>query len=483
MTPESSEAMVFKPLPRPVVTHPIKFHNEGNRMNKRVADATLGLLAENEMEFQGETFPSPPSFTLLDYNPHIDWQPEGEMDRALLDRFDTSVFIPALNLGNKVALLLSSAAKGASPRKMVQNYINAGATNPSVGVDPLSYDELSECWRDVGWVSVPERTLFLAGCYSNTFSMSFRKYDYGADGYYKEVGQVFPETIVKDDEKVLGSKKPSDVQMKAATAPFMDSSVENFGFGPEDDDNITDYFSNKGIEALDAIKVKYSDKAMEGTAPTGFIARMTQNYRPLGFRNADSLIRVAKAYTWLTNALDDNHSVQEKGLTVSESSLIELLPYVIGHRLNLGVGDSIKQTYANVEDWVKNDVIDQYIGVSEGIWLAIFENTKRTLFNDLAEDGSRGMAYDAFDGKLNIDRQAFYERFDKMMTAPGYLADAATYWTSVAADPIAYECREYAYEHAKTLSAQPTGTYDTKKGFEFPNGFAYNKNGEYIWDE
>ncbi len=70
-----------------------------------------------------------------------------------------------------------------------------------------------------------------------------------------------------------------------------------------------------------------------------------------------------------------------------------------------------------------------------------------------------------------------------MMTAPGYLSDAAVYWTSVAADPIAYECREYAYEHAKTLSAQPTGAYDPKKGFEFQNGFAYNKNNEYIWEE
>lgn len=483
--PQSSEEMVFDPSPRPVVTHPIKFHNEGNRMNKRVADATLGLLAEQEMEYQGKTFRSPAqgvgAFTLLDYNPHIDWMPDGEMDRALLDRFDCSVFIPALNLANKVSLLSSAAAKGNSPKKMVQTAINQFVMDNKMGVDPISYEELCEIWRDVNAVTVPRQALYLAGCYSNTFSMTFRKYAFGADNFYEDQVEVFDPAIIKDDPKVVSAKggKPSDAQTKATIAPFMDSSMENFGFGDAED--VTDFFSTKGLESFDVIQNKYGADAVKGDNPGGVIARLMQNYRPLGYRNADSLVRLSKAFTWLEAALNEDDSGSKDGLLASASTMKMLLPYVISHRLNLGVGEQVKKTYSNIEDWINNDVVPKYIDISEKMWLDLYNNVARTLFIKNAADNSNGLAYDAAKGKKVISKQTFYERYDAMMLSTGYLADSASYWTSIAADPISSETREYAYEMAKDMSFGPCLWDEKKKDFVFPGGFAYNPKGELVW--
>jgi hypothetical protein len=46
----------FEPIPRPVVTQPIKFFNEANRSQSGVEDAILGLIAEKTVEYRGRSF-------------------------------------------------------------------------------------------------------------------------------------------------------------------------------------------------------------------------------------------------------------------------------------------------------------------------------------------------------------------------------------------------------------------------------------------
>jgi hypothetical protein len=381
-------------------------------------------------------------------------------------------------------LLASAAAKGNSPKKIVQTAINQFVMNEKHGVNPISYEELCEIWRDVSAVTIPRQALFLAGCYSNTFSMSFRKYAFGPDNYYEDKTAMFDVGIVKADPKIVkktGGGKLGDAQMTAAIAPYMDSSLENFGFGDAED--VQDFFNQKGTTASDAIQNKYNADALKQDVPAGVIARLMANYRPLGYRNADSLVRLAKAYSWLEACLEDDKTTSENGLLASAETMKMLIPYVVSHRLNLGVGESIKGTYTNIEDWINNDVIPKYIDVSEQMWLWLYEGVEKTLFEKLASDGSNGLAFDAIKGKKTISKASFYERYDAMMQSTGFLPETSLYWTSVAADPISAETRDYAYTMAKEISQRPCLWDEKKKDFVFKNGFAYNTKGDYIWDE
>ena len=59
--PSKEQEYAFTPMPREIVLKPIKFFNEANRMNIATQDAVLGLMAEHEIEYLGETFKSPNS--------------------------------------------------------------------------------------------------------------------------------------------------------------------------------------------------------------------------------------------------------------------------------------------------------------------------------------------------------------------------------------------------------------------------------------
>ena len=462
--PEASEEMVFAPTPRPIVTHPIKFHNEGNRMNNRVADATLGLLAEKEMEYQGQTFKSPSSgpgaVTLLDYNPHKDWEPDGELDRALLDRFDLSIFIPALDLGNKVSLL--TTRKQGDPKVRVQNAINRFVKGSSDGFDPMTYEELTECWLDSQKVHVPRRTLFLGACYTNAFAMTFKKVKaYNQqDSLIKNVVPLLDEKILIDMPKILNpsatsaNTQSSDLEVKQAIMPFLDSSLENFGMGDDEDDNteIQDYWETKGVLPEGLLKTHFGEDSMDDDNPEGTIGRLNQNYRPLGFRNTDSLIKLARAYTWLEAVLEDSDT--SNGLIVTSPTLLALLPYTVGHRLNIGVGPGIKNNFVNTESWVKNDVIPGYIKGAEFFWNKMYDNVNRCLFGGEGLDD--GLVYQATEkgaGAKPITKERFYKRFEKNMTAEGYLANKATYYRAQIADPMAAMVHSFAYDLAKGICA------------------------------
>src|SRR4030066_370525 len=56
--PSKEQEYAFTPMPREIVLKPIKFFNEANRMNIATQDAVLGLMAEHEIEYLGETFKS-----------------------------------------------------------------------------------------------------------------------------------------------------------------------------------------------------------------------------------------------------------------------------------------------------------------------------------------------------------------------------------------------------------------------------------------
>lgn len=489
--PAISRETVFDPQVRPIVTHPIKFHNEGNRMNSKVADATLGLLAEKEIEFYGKTFPSPSSgpgaFTLLDYNPHKDWEPRGELDRALLDRFDCSVFVPALDIGNKVDLM-GAGTSNTEPRAKAQAAINLFVEEAKTGkpfynaIDPLSYYELCEVWADVNQVSLSRKQRFFAACYTNTFSMQFYKYPVGASRFYQNITKLPIDDKVLQDEagdKLIGfggeAGSATAEAKEAALMPFMDASLENFGFGDINEDT-EDYFGSYQVKDTMQVNANlfaqiYNPDFNDPMLPGGTVARLNENFRPLGYRNTSSLVKLGKAYTWLEAVLAGDYDSGEEGLLVSKTTMLKLLPYIIGHRLNIGVGSGIKNNYINTEDWVKNDVIPEYIKKREQNWEEMYNGVYETMFGYVeAESREDGLADGATrPGKGNtgkITKEKFYNSYEKVMTRRGGGA-AKLFYQSVMADPMAAGILDYAYKMAKDICNEPSVWLDDEKEFVY----------------
>lgn len=505
--PRISRETVFDPQVRPIVTHPIKFHNEGNRMNSKVADATLGLLAEKEIEFYGKTFPSPSSgpgaFTLLDYNPHKDWEPRGELDRALLDRFDCSVFVPALDIGNKVDLM-GSGNSNTEPRAKAQHAINQFVEEFKTGkpfynaVDPLSYFELCEVWADVNQVALNRKQRFFAACYTNTFSVQFYKYPATATTrFYPNVAPLPIDPSVLQDEagdKLIGyggDKGSATAEARqAALMPFMDASLENFGFGDINEDT-EDYFGQYQVKDTMAVNANlfgqiYNPDFNDPMTPGGTVARLNENFRPLGYRNTSSLVKLGKAYTWLENVLSGDYDAGEEGLFVSKTTMKKLLPFVIAHRLNIGVGGGIKNNYINTEDWVKNDVIPEYINKREKNWEEMYDGVYETMFG--YPEGDKGAREDGLadgatrPGKGNIGKinsEKFYKTYEKVMTRKGGGA-SRLFYQSVMADPMAAGILDYAYKMAKDICNEPSVWLADEKEFvyEGTQWAHYDSNGK-----
>ena len=96
----SIKTFEFEPLPRPIVTRPVKFFNEANRSQSGVEDAILGLIAEKEVEYRGKTFTSPSFVAWMDTNPH-----QKGNDLAFTDRIDMELLFKSISLGGRYAVL------------------------------------------------------------------------------------------------------------------------------------------------------------------------------------------------------------------------------------------------------------------------------------------------------------------------------------------------------------------------------------------
>ena len=90
----------FEPVPRPIVTQPIKFFNEANRSQSGVEDAILGLIAERKVEYRGKTFNSPHFVAWMDTNPH-----QKGNDLAFIDRIDMELLFKSISLGSRYTVL------------------------------------------------------------------------------------------------------------------------------------------------------------------------------------------------------------------------------------------------------------------------------------------------------------------------------------------------------------------------------------------
>jgi len=326
--PYELDTYSFMPVPREIVTSVIKFHNEANRMNPDVADALLGIMAEKEVEFQGKVFPSPGVYdeenrrviyddqgigqlSFLDYNPHLEVEhPEMELDRALLDRITAGIFLSGGKPSTRFSIL-DKRVRGTSmkPRDIVFGLIKkACESNGKKGIVPITRLELEGLWQIKDNIPVDPEIVAWISYLTNIPNLTNRAYT----GQYLDAmaGLPIDKTLMVFNEVYEN---------------FPD--LEPTGMVEED--------VQAGIDGLQ---------------------------RPMGSRGAESLLDLYRAWVILNEAERGKKKPWEITMFIKSDKdrkrvfkeLTQLLPYVIDHRLNLGLSADLKQQFMSSFDLISH---------------------------------------------------------------------------------------------------------------------------------
>tara|TARA_R110002020_G_scaffold7065_6_gene29859 strand:+ start:9872 stop:13582 length:3711 start_codon:yes stop_codon:yes gene_type:complete len=282
-------AYAFEPIPRPVVTQPIKFFNEANRSQSGVEDAILGLIAEKTVEYRGKTFDSPSFVAWMDTNPH-----QKGNDLAFIDRIDTELFFTTITLGERYAQMSSRYRKGGQPkpqRQLVE--MCAKDPNSDEAVRPYRFNDLDTVWDFVG--KIPFSPPAAEGVYDGLRDIAMLSVLFTQRYFVRtETTTVLGDALTHE----LYSSK--DIHQ----SPLMDiSKASNDMLLKDPQESFATRFGNK------------DDSSSPFQAPALF-------RRVLGFRFTDSLVKLSRAFAFL------------RGKDyVSREEILDALPYVIGHRL------------------------------------------------------------------------------------------------------------------------------------------------------
>lgn len=327
--PSGMDVYDIKPEPRPIVKSMIRFHNEANRMNANVADVLLGMMSEGEVEYLGTSFNTPwawdnakqeliphrkgAGISFFDYNPHLEVEnPNMELERALLDRITAGFYLS----GGSTAMrfdVMDKRTKGiAQPSQEVFRKIAERE------VEPITRKELEEIWHDLNGkdpvLMVDAEVVSWVAWMTNLPNLTNRQY---SGAYDKNMGL----------------------------------------FGKPIDRTLTTFKS--ALEALDPIVSTMG--RLDDVEAGGLQQAVDELNRPLGVRSAQALLSLYRSYKLLNfykerftnpiNAVAYVKTPNDREKVFDE--LCDLLPYVLDHRINLGVGDTIKSSFLSTFDFIK----------------------------------------------------------------------------------------------------------------------------------
>lgn len=336
----------FAPTAREIVTSFIKLHNESNRLGPNTADALLGLLAERRVEYKGQYFSSPARkewkghLNYFDYNPHLDT--EGfEMDRALLDRIDIGIYLPGGSLNTRYEVLKKRVQMKALglPEDLMEALRRKDGQGNYV-LNPLTPSDIIKLWDIAQTIPIDDEALRWITFFTNLGNMTVRVYKDGT--YY-------------DTDESSGFPEP-----KAMSNTYIDPTVMSY----------------KGSK--DQMTLKEIPQPM-GTGGSYFPIMSTIDAfnRPLGSRAALSFINLVKAETLFRYMLAPDKSkvqlafivnqrkmnkngkympetpAQTKVRMVQITKLLDFLPYVLDHRINIGVGRDIQTNFLNFAHYLR----------------------------------------------------------------------------------------------------------------------------------
>ena len=320
-------AYQFDPTPRPIVTQPIKFFNEANRSGSGVEDAILGLIAEQTVEYRGQTFSSPSFVAWMDTNPH-----QKGNDLAFVDRIDMELYFGTLTLGGRFNTLVEryggSKSKGSRPEFQLidRMLLNKGTSRY---LKPMRFHDLNNVWGTIiglpfnasGAAEGEQGALLDISMISVLFTQRFMVQERQDEIY------GMPHVFKNDDD--------------IYTSPLVDiSTTTNSQYESQHQEAIDKYGSGKN-------GVQYQ-------APV-LITRM------LGFRFSNSLIKMTRALAFLRGK---DH--------VTRQEVIDALPYCVGHRLgparegedpkgrDIGIlRDAMRLT--NEQEFIRDIILNGYV--------------------------------------------------------------------------------------------------------------------------
>lgn len=293
----------FEPIPRAIVTQPIKFFNEANRSQSGVEDAILGLIAEKTVEYRGKRFTSPNFVAWMDTNPH-----QKGNDLAFIDRIDTELFFTTVELGERYAQL--AGAHGTHTAEAIADDPNLDPgigkepqarlaarmsldKNAAYALTPYRFTELNNAWdfvKEIPFSPLNNKDLYDGLKDIATLSVLFTQ------RYFVRT----PTTSVLGNESLEHTLySTEDIHQ----SPLMDISKASNDLllkDPQED-----------------FATRYGGKEEDGPFQAPALFR-----RVLGFRFTKSLAKLSQALAFL------------RGKDyVSREEILDGLPYVVGHRL------------------------------------------------------------------------------------------------------------------------------------------------------
>jgi len=328
----------FTPYPREIVTQPIKFFNEVNRSQASVEDAILGLIAEKEVEYRGQVFSSPNFTAFMDTNPHV-----GGNDLAFTDRIDMELMFPSALLDQRYKILKGSlsaesqskATQGVekpTPRRRVLRKILDGE------ITPLRYEELKRIWQDtkmVGYETSGYNALMDIAIVSMLFAQRYGIHE--------------PEAEVSLDFAVpFKAENPNMIIHDRNSGDFA-SSLKPL--------NSSGYFIDASVSESKAYRNDMTKSIQAISRGHGAMALMD---RVLAFRFTNSLAKLSRALAYLRG-----------NAYVTRKEIMDVLPYVVGHRLGrskgdggnmeYGIKDAAATQFASGQEFVREVIVSGYL--------------------------------------------------------------------------------------------------------------------------
>lgn len=322
----------FEPIPRPIVTQPIKFFNEANRSKAGMEDAILGLIAERKVEYRGKEFDSPNFVAWMDTNPH-----QKGNDLAFTDRIDMELLFKSVSMGGRYAIL---SQKAELPPKLVlvKQLTQRNAKKP------LRFKDLRHIWY---FIQKDIQLVQPGGAY---------------DGYrdISAISVLFSQAYRKRLRATGVNKKNASWIDNPHESPLVDYSIttntESGGAGEAVKSPVMDEEAAKKGWAEDI-------SGFDTAAATLHVPAMFK--RILGFRFTNSLMKLSRALAFLRGKL-----------YVSREDIVDALPYVTAHRMGRsreglsdyegntkGIDKTVakKLAYNNEQEFIRDVLVNGYI--------------------------------------------------------------------------------------------------------------------------
>ena len=326
----------FEPVPRPIVTQPVKFFNEANRSKPGMEDAILGLIAERKVEYRGKEFDSPNFVAWMDTNPH-----QKGNDLAFTDRIDMEILFKSVSMGGRYNILSNRA--GRPVEQLIKNLTMSNA------LAPLRFYEIRDIWSMIEDDSTGISMVQNGGSY---------------DGYrdVSAISVLFSQAY-RTREHILpvGNNRQYSWIQNPHEAPLVDfSTTTNTTSGS---DGTEAAVLQRGTAAFAGNSKEVDVNSLKGAQVQAQLPAIFK--RVLGFRFTNSIIKLAKSFAFL------------RGKSyVSREDIVDAIPYTVAHRIGRskegltdvdgntkGIGKKISMelAYNSEQDFLREFLVRGYI--------------------------------------------------------------------------------------------------------------------------